>query len=48
MGGARVKVAVLDSGVDVGHPDLEGRIGPTYDVQNGGTAVKDLSATGPS
>ncbi len=41
-----VKVAVVDSGVNVGHPDLAGRIGPTYDVLTGGTAVKDLVGHG--
>ena len=41
-----VKVAVVDSGVDVGHPDLAGRIGPTYDVLSGGTGVKDLVGHG--
>ena len=41
-----VKVAVVDSGVDVGHPDLAGRIGPTFDVLTGGTAVKDVVGHG--
>ncbi len=41
-----VKVAVIDSGIDVGHADLAGRIGPTYDVLTGGTGVRDFVGHG--
>jgi subtilisin family serine protease len=39
-------VAVVDSGADVAHPDLAGRIGPTYDTLTNGTVVKDLVGHG--
>ena len=41
-----VKVAVVDSGIDVNHADLAGRIGPTYDVLTGGTGVRDFVGHG--
>lgn len=41
-----VSVAIVDSGIDVSHPDLAGRIGATYDVLTGGSAVKDLVGHG--
>jgi subtilisin family serine protease len=41
-----VKVAVVDSGIDTGHPDLAGRIGTTYDVLTGGAGVQDLVGHG--
>lgn len=41
-----VKVAVVDSGIDVNHADLAGRIGPTHDVLSGGTGVRDYVGHG--
>lgn len=41
-----VTVAVIDSGIDVTHPDLAGRIGPTYDVLTRGTGVRDVVGHG--
>lgn len=41
-----VTVAIVDSGVDVGHPDLSGRIGPTWDILTGTTAVTDVVGHG--
>jgi subtilisin family serine protease len=40
-GGSSVVVGILDSGVDVGHPDLAGRVGAGIDIQNGRTDVRD-------
>ncbi|MDP9998137.1 S8 family serine peptidase [Pseudarthrobacter sulfonivorans] len=36
--GAGVKVAVIDSGVDAGHPDLKGAVTGGYDASGSGTA----------
>lgn len=41
-----VKVAVVDSGIDVAHADLAGRIAPGYDVLTGGTGVRDFVGHG--
>ncbi|MER5352867.1 S8 family serine peptidase [Kitasatospora sp. NPDC002551] len=44
--GRGVKVAVLDSGVDGGHPDLAGSIGESSDFTGGATGVKDADGHG--
>lgn len=41
-----VKVAIVDSGIDVNHADLAGRIGPTHDVLSGGSGVRDFVGHG--
>ncbi len=41
-----VTVGIVDSGIDVTHADLAGRIGPTYDVLTGGTSVTDTVGHG--
>ena len=40
-GDATVKIAVVDSGVDVSHPDLVGRVSDTYNAVDSGTDVTD-------
>lgn len=45
-GGSRRQVAVIDTGVDAGHPDLTGRIGRSLDTASGGSSVTDLSGHG--
>jgi subtilisin family serine protease len=45
-GGSRRQVAVIDTGVDAGHPDLAGRIGRSLDTASGGASVTDLSGHG--
>ena len=37
-----VRIAVVDSGVDVTHPDLSGKIAGTFNAVTGGTDVTDL------
>jgi hypothetical protein len=45
--GAGIRVAVLDSGVDAGHPQLLGRVLPGYDaVAGGGPADDDCVGSG--
>lgn len=44
LGSAHVRVAVIDCGVDVGHPDLKANIAPGWDFDNGGP---DPSPVGP-
>jgi subtilisin family serine protease len=45
-GGSRRSVAILDTGLDVGHPDLAGRIGAAYDTASGGSDVADFVGHG--
>jgi subtilisin family serine protease len=45
-GGSSKEVAVIDTGVDTGHPDLAGRIGRGYDTVSGGSTVTDLVGHG--
>ena len=45
-GGSRRQVAVIDTGIDAGHPDLAGRIGRKFDTASGGGNVKDLVGHG--
>lgn len=40
-GAATVRIAVVDSGVDVAHPDLTGRVSDTYNAVDGGADVTD-------
>ncbi|MGH3713303.1 MAG: S8 family serine peptidase [Micromonosporaceae bacterium] len=44
--GDGVVVAVLDSGVDAGHPDLAGQVLEGHDVVEGGTATSDADGHG--
>jgi subtilisin family serine protease len=45
-GGSRHPVAVIDTGVDAGHPDLAGRIGRGFDTASKGSVVTDLVGHG--
>jgi hypothetical protein len=45
-GGSQRDVAVIDTGVDAGHPDLAGRLGPGFDTATGGTDVHDALGHG--
>ena len=45
-GGSQRTVAVLDTGVDVGHVDLAGRIGRRFDTQSGSSEVYDAVGHG--
>ena len=40
-GGSTFPVAVIDTGVDIGHPELAGRIVGTYSAMDGGADVTD-------
>jgi subtilisin family serine protease len=46
--GSAVVVAVLDTGVDAGHPDLRGAILPGYDLVNGDADATDDNGHGTS
>ncbi len=45
-GSTDVRIAVVDSGVDVRHPDLAGKIVATYNAVNGGSDVHDVVGHG--
>jgi subtilisin family serine protease len=45
-GGSKRQVAVIDTGVDAGHPDLAGHIGKRMDTATGGTDVTDYVGHG--
>ncbi len=40
------RVAVVDSGVAAGHPDLRGKVADRYDFQNNNSTVEDLNGHG--
>jgi thermitase len=44
--GGEIVVAVLDTGVDGGHPDLQGKVLPGYNVFNGGSNAGDDNGHG--
>jgi subtilisin family serine protease len=45
-GGSRRSIAVMDTGLDVSHPEFAGRIARTYDTFSGGTDVTDTVGHG--
>jgi subtilisin family serine protease len=45
-GGSRRSIAVMDTGLDVSHPEFAGRIAGTYDTFSGGTDVTDTVGHG--
>jgi subtilisin family serine protease len=45
-GGSQRSVAVIDTGVDVGHPELAGRIARTFDTRSRNTDVSDFVGHG--
>lgn len=44
--GAGVTIAILDSGVDVNHPDLVARLVPGYNIYSGNTDLTDVCGHG--
>jgi subtilisin family serine protease len=45
-GHSKRTIAIVDTGVDVGHPDLVANMGPSYDAISGGTVVADALGHG--
>lgn len=45
-GSAAIKIAVIDSGIDVGHPDLAPKIVSTYNAVTGSTVITDAVGHG--
>jgi hypothetical protein len=45
-GGSRRAIAVLDTGLDTGHPEFAGRVGRTFDTLVGGSDVTDAVGHG--
>jgi subtilisin family serine protease len=45
-GGSRRSVAIIDTGADVGHPDLAANVGAAYDTATGGADVTDAVGHG--
>jgi flagellar hook assembly protein FlgD len=42
-GSAAVKVAIIDSGIDIGHPDLAGKVVATHDAMAGAASTVDVT-----
>jgi subtilisin family serine protease len=45
-GGSSRTVAVIDTGVDLGHPELAGQVASSFNTRNGGPAVRDAVGHG--
>lgn len=46
VGGPSARIAIVDSGVDVRHPDLAGKVVGTYNAVTGGSNVRDVVGHG--
>jgi subtilisin family serine protease len=45
-GGSRRSIAIVDTGLDVGHPDLDANVGRAYDTATGSNEVLDADGHG--